>query len=88
MEESDTSSAGVHAKWLERFFAPLVDGYLIASGTRGGRVGNAWSYFLPARELLGFARPVMERVAIDRGATSDLLAPIDGVGRANPTDET
>jgi aminoglycoside 3-N-acetyltransferase len=64
MEEFDTSAAGVHANWPDRFFAKLVDGYLSQAGNRGGLVGNAWCHLLPARALLDFARPVMEDVAL------------------------
>ena len=72
MEEFDTSGAGVHANWPDRFFARLVDGYLSATGNPGGRVGDAWCYLLSARELLRFARPLMERVAVDREAAAGL----------------
>lgn len=65
MAEFDTSDAGVHANWPEPFFAMLVDGYLAASGNRGGLVGEARSYLFPARELMEFARPAMERVAVE-----------------------
>jgi aminoglycoside 3-N-acetyltransferase len=77
MEEFDTSDAGVHANWPERFFARLVDSHLAASGNRGGAVGDAWCYLLSARELLRFARPLMERVAIDRRA-ADALRELPG----------
>jgi aminoglycoside 3-N-acetyltransferase len=72
MKEFDTSGAGVHVNWPERFFARLVDGYLSVSENRGGPVGDAWCYVFPARELLRFAQPVMERVAADRTAADDL----------------
>jgi len=72
MEEFDTSGAGVHANWSERLFARLIDGYLASSENRGGPVGDAWCYLLPAAELLRFARPVMERVAADQHAADDL----------------
>jgi hypothetical protein len=62
----------VHANWPDRFFARLVDGYLSATGNRGGPVGDAWCYLLSARELLRFARPLMERVAVDREAAAAL----------------
>ena len=71
MAEFDTSG-GVHPNWPDRFFARIVDAYLSASQNRGGAVGNAWCHLLPARELLGFARPVMERVALDQDAASVL----------------
>jgi aminoglycoside 3-N-acetyltransferase len=72
MEEFDTSDAGVHVNWPERFFARLVDGYLAASENRGGRVGDARCYVLSASGLLRFAQPVMERLAADPRAADDL----------------
>lgn len=63
MTEFDTSGAGVHPNWPDRFFATLVDGFLGASQNRGGRVGDAWSHLMTARGLLDYARPIMERVA-------------------------
>jgi aminoglycoside 3-N-acetyltransferase len=65
MAEFDTSGAGVHANWPDRFFARIVGGYLAESGNRGGPVGNAWCHLLSARGLREFARPMMERVARD-----------------------
>jgi aminoglycoside 3-N-acetyltransferase len=73
MEEFDTSDAGVHANWPDRFFARLVDSYLSASGNRGGKVGSAACYLLAAGELLRFARPAMERVGADRHAAAGLV---------------
>jgi aminoglycoside 3-N-acetyltransferase len=72
MEEFDTSDAGVHVNWPERFFAKLVDGYLADAENRGGPVGDAWCYLFPAQELLQFARHIMERVATDKGAAAHL----------------
>jgi aminoglycoside 3-N-acetyltransferase len=72
MEEYDTSAAGAHANWPDRFFAKIADSYLAASANRGGRVGDAASYLFAARELLGFAKPMMERVAVDREAANAL----------------
>lgn len=63
MAEFDTSGDRVHERWPERFFATLVDGYLAASGSRAGRVGAASADLFPARGLLDFARPIMERTA-------------------------
>ena len=71
MEEFDTSSAGAHPNWPDRFFATLVDGCLAATGNQGGRVGTAWCHLLRARDLLAFAQPVMERVARDPQAAVD-----------------
>jgi aminoglycoside 3-N-acetyltransferase len=67
MEEVDTSGAGAHANWPDRFFATIVDGYLTAAGNRGARVGDAQSYLFPARELLDFALPIMKAVAANGG---------------------
>lgn len=67
MEEFDTSR-GAHANWPDRFFARIVDSYLEASGNDGGLVGDARCHVFPARELLAFALPAMERVAADRRA--------------------
>lgn len=63
MAEFDTSGAGAHPNWPDRFFATLVESYLAASGNRGGRVGNAISYLIPAAGLLAFAQPLMEEKA-------------------------
>ena len=71
MAEFDTSG-GVHANWPERFFAKLVDTHLAATANGGGLVGDASCHLLSARELLAFARPVMERVAADPRAADDL----------------
>jgi aminoglycoside 3-N-acetyltransferase len=79
MEEFDTSGAGVHANWPERFFARLVDSHLAASQNRGGLIGNAPSYLFSARELLDFARPIMERVAVDAHAAQQ-LREVDDLG--------
>ena len=72
MAEFDTSGDGVHANWPGRFFARIVDSYLGASQNRGGPVGAAWCHLLPARGLLEFARPAMERVARDPRAADAL----------------
>ena len=63
MAEFDTSGAGVHPNWPNRFFATIVGDFLAASGNRGGRVGDAVSHLIPAADLLTFARPVMEQRA-------------------------
>jgi len=72
MEEFDTSGAGVHPNWPGAFFARLVDAHLATTGNRGGLVGDARSYLLSAAGLLQFARPVMERTALDPSAPNDL----------------
>jgi aminoglycoside 3-N-acetyltransferase len=73
MQEYDTSGAGVHPHWPDRFFARLVDGYLASTDNRGARVGNAACHLFSARGLLEFARPMMERVARDRRAADELM---------------
>ena len=66
MEEIDTS-AGAHPSWSERFFAEIVDAHLADTANRGGNVGNATSYLLNARALLGFA---LERMRATAGGPS------------------
>lgn len=68
MEEFDTSEAGAHPNWPDRFFARLVDTYLANTGNSGGRVGNAACFLLDASGLLAFALTVMEAVAENRQA--------------------
>lgn len=63
MEEFDTSDAGAHPNWPDRFFAQLVDSHLTRSGNGGGMVGDARSFLLSAQELLAYTLPVMTRVA-------------------------
>jgi len=63
MAEYDTSAAGVHANWPDRFFSVLVDGYLASTNNAGGRVGGARSHLLTARGLLEYSLPIMARVA-------------------------
>jgi aminoglycoside 3-N-acetyltransferase len=72
MEEFDTSGDGVHANWPDRFFAKIVDELLAQSGNKGGRVGDAMTYILNARELLDFALPLMKAVAEDPGGADSL----------------
>jgi hypothetical protein len=72
MEEFDTSGDGVHANWPDRFFAKIVDELLAQSGNKGGRVGDAMTYILNARELLDFALPLIKAVAEDPGAADSL----------------
>lgn len=72
MQEFDTSGDGVHGSWPDRFFARLVDAHLMASGNAGGRVGAARCHLLSARELNGFARPIVERLPHDARAADAL----------------
>ena len=62
-EEVNTAGDGAHANWPDRFFAQIVDGYLESAGNRGGRVGNAVSYLIPARDLYTFAGSLMQETA-------------------------
>jgi aminoglycoside 3-N-acetyltransferase len=73
MEEFDSSSAGAHAHWPDRFFARIVDTYLQRSDNAGGLVGDARAFLLGARGLLDFALPVMRAVAHDAAAADRLL---------------
>lgn len=75
MEEFDTSGAGVHPHWPERFFAKLVDDLLVKSGNNGALVGNAPTYILSARELFNFALPIMKAVAADPSAAETSMEP-------------
>ena len=74
MKEYDTSGDGAHANWPDRFFARIVDTYLAQTGNPGGYVGAALCHLFPARGLLEFARPVMERVARDPRAAAELVS--------------
>lgn len=62
MAEVDTSEKA-HDNWPEAFFAKIVNAHLAESGNRGGSVGSARSYLMPARELLQYALTEMVRVA-------------------------
>lgn len=72
MAEVDTAERA-HAHWPDRFFARIVDTYLVRTGNRGGTVGAADSVLIDARGLLAFALPVMETVAGEAGAVQRLL---------------
>jgi len=77
MEEFDTSGNGVHPNWPDRFFAKIIDSLLTETANNGGRVGNAMTYVLTARELFDFALPIMRNVAADPRAASH-LKELDG----------
>jgi aminoglycoside 3-N-acetyltransferase len=74
MEEFDTSGAGVHANWPDRFFGRLVDTYLKETDNRGGRVGDARAFLLSSRGLRDFALPVMRAIAADARAVARLVS--------------
>jgi aminoglycoside 3-N-acetyltransferase len=55
MAEVDTSDAGAHPRWPERFFAQIVNAHLSRTRNRGGRVGHAHCFLTDARGLLDVA---------------------------------
>jgi aminoglycoside 3-N-acetyltransferase len=73
VEEYDTSGRGVHVNWPDRFFAKLVDSYLRKTRNRGGHVGDAPGFILPARDLLEFALKQMRSIAKNRKAAEALV---------------
>lgn len=73
MKEFDTSSAGAHPNWPDRFFARIVDTYLAQTNNTGGRVGDAESFLLDASGLLQVALTTMKAVAAEPSAAADLL---------------
>lgn len=66
-EEFDTSGRGVHANWPDRFFAQIVDDFIVknAGTTRcaRGQVGGTDSVLMSAAALVAHAIPVMVRQA-------------------------
>jgi aminoglycoside 3-N-acetyltransferase len=72
MAEVDSSDDGAHPNWPDRFFAKIVDAYLARVKNSGGKVGDAQSYLMPARELFTFATDIMTRVARDASAALEL----------------
>lgn len=63
MKEIDTSGAGAHPNWPERFFATIVNKYLASTQNRGGRVGYSHSFLVDARGLLELALSEMRAAA-------------------------
>ena len=63
VKEVDTSGAGAHPNWPERFFAQIVNGYLARTNNRGGRVGHAHCFLFDAKGLLEHALGEMRSVA-------------------------
>ncbi|HUR58520.1 MAG TPA: AAC(3) family N-acetyltransferase [Opitutaceae bacterium] len=63
MKEVDTSGAGAHPNWPDRFFAKIVNAYLSKSHNRGGRVGHAHCFLFDARGLLELALEEMHAAA-------------------------
>jgi aminoglycoside 3-N-acetyltransferase len=75
MAEVDTSGAGAHAHWPDRFFARIIDTFLADTGNLGGDVGAARSFLIDAAALLVFSARVMTAVAADAAAAARLLLP-------------
>ena len=73
MEEFDSSGAGAHPNWPDRFFARLVDTYLRHTNNSGALVGDARGFLVDSRGLLEFALRVMRAVADDAVAANELL---------------
>ena len=63
MKEVDTSGAGAHPNWPDRFFAQIVNAYLAKTHNRGGRVGHAHCFLFDAKGLLALALDEMRTVA-------------------------
>jgi len=63
MQEVDTSGAGAHPDWPDRFFAQIVNAYLAKTQNRGGRVGHAHCFLFDAPGLLELALEEMRTVA-------------------------
>lgn len=72
--EFDSSGAGAHPNWPDRFFARLVDTHLRHTRNAGAQVGDARAFLLKAGALLEFALRVMHAVAGDRDAAATWLA--------------
>ena len=63
LKEVDTSGAGAHPNWPDRFFAQVVNAYLARTSNRGGRVGHAHCFLFDAKGLLALALDQMRTVA-------------------------
>ena len=68
VKEVDTSGAGAHPNWPERFFAQIVNAYLAKTHNRGGRVGHAHCFLFDAKGLLELAVQEMRSVASGRSS--------------------
>lgn len=66
MKEVDTSGAGAHPNWPNRFFAQIVNAYLANTHNRGGRVGHAHCFLFDAKGLLELALGEMRALAVGR----------------------
>ncbi|HEY4941545.1 MAG TPA: AAC(3) family N-acetyltransferase [Rhizomicrobium sp.] len=69
-EEFNTSSAGCHANWPDRFFALIVDDFIARhDGTKlcaRGKVGGSDAVLLDAAALVDHAMPIMVQTANGR----------------------
>jgi aminoglycoside N3'-acetyltransferase len=63
VKEVDTSGAGAHPNWPDRFFSQIVNAYLARTNNRGGRVGHAHCFLFDARGLLALALDEMRAAA-------------------------
>ena len=63
MKEVDTSGAGAHPNWPDRFFAQIVNAFLSKTQNRGGRVGHAHCFLFDAQGLLALALDEMTKIA-------------------------
>jgi aminoglycoside 3-N-acetyltransferase len=66
VKEIDTSGAGAHPNWPERFFAQIVNSYLAKTANRGGRVGHAHCFLIDALGLLSLALSQMRAAAAEK----------------------
>jgi aminoglycoside 3-N-acetyltransferase len=64
VKEVDTSGAGAHPNWPDRFFATIVNRYLASTHNRGGRVGHAHCFVFEAKGLLSLALEDMRTAAL------------------------
>ena len=66
-EEFDTSSAGCHANWPDRFFAQIVDDFAARNAATPlcatGRIGDSDTLLLDAAALVAHAITIMEQTA-------------------------
>jgi hypothetical protein len=67
----DTSDHA-HESWPDRFFGRVVDNLLSKTSNRGGRVGDAMTHVIGARELFNFALPLIQAVAKDLHAADTM----------------
>ena len=64
VKEIDTSGAGAHPAWPERFFSYIVNKHLAMTQNRGGRVGYSHCFLIDAKGLLTLALEEMRSLAL------------------------